>query len=109
MAQNRSRPKQYRDVSGDFLAFAEDVRRNDTKTLTLGDETFHLRGPALLSDDEAETITGTDGGVVAKARVVIDDYDRFAAAGGTAMMLMTYYDRLFDKTAAGESEASSTS
>lgn len=103
------KPKQYTDASGDFLAFMEDVKRRDTKPFQLGDQTFHLRGPALLSDAEVESLNGTDTGVIDKARAVIDDYDGFAAAGGTAMLLMSYYDRVFDSDAEGEGPASSSS
>lgn len=103
------KPKQYADASGDFLAFMEDVKRRDTKPFTMGDKTFHLRGPALLSDAEVQALNGTEASVMDKARAVIDDYDGFAAAGGTAMLLMSYYDRVFDADAVGEDAASSTS
>jgi hypothetical protein len=102
------KPKQFVDASGDFLAFMEDVKRRDTKPFTIGDKTFHLRGPALLSDEEVEGLN-TDPSVIGKARAVIDDYDGFAAAGGTAMMLMTYWDSVFDAEALGEGPASSSS
>lgn len=107
----RKKKTKYVDPSGDFLAFIEDVKRKDTRTFTIGDKTFHLRGPALLSDDEVEDIASSDGSVVSKARAVIDDYDGFAAAGGTAMLLMSYYDTVFDKDddAEGEDAASSNS
>jgi hypothetical protein len=104
-----AKPKQYADASGDFLAFVEDVKRKDTKPFQIGDRTFYLRGPALLTDAEVEELNGNTADVVTKARAVIDDYDGFAAAGGTAMLLMSYYDTVFDADAEGKERASSTS
>jgi hypothetical protein len=104
-----TKPKQFVDASGDFLAFVEDVKRKDTRAFMIGDRTFHLRGPALLSDAEVESFNADREDVVAKARLAIDDYDGFAAAGGTAMMLMKYYDSVFNTDAEGEEPASSSS
>lgn len=104
------KPDQFTAPSGDFLAFVEDVKRRDTKAFTVGDKTFHLRGPSLLTDDEAIALTG--GGksnVIDKARAVIDDYDGFVAAGGTAMLLMSFYDQMFPAKSVGEEPASSSS
>lgn len=105
----KPKPAQFGDASGDFLAFVEDVKRKDTRPFNLGDKTFYLRGPSLLSDAEVESLNGRTDDVVAKARVMIDDYDAFAAAGGTAMLLMSYYDTVFPAAEVGEGKASSTS
>lgn len=108
MTKPKPKPK-FTDASGDFLAFMNDLKRTDTKPITIGEKTFHLKGPALLSDDQVEELNSPDIGVVDKARAVIDDYDGFAAAGGTAMLLMTYYDSVFKADAEGEEPASSSS
>lgn len=68
----------------------------------VGGRTFHIVPPELMSDEDAEVFfelmgkaEGDDGyDIVRLARTMVDDYDGFAAAGGTALGLIGYMDRL---------------
>lgn len=99
----------YSDASGDFLAFLDDLKRKNTVTFTVGDRTFHLRGPAIFSDDELARMEDTSVSQVDKARLMIDDYDGFVECGGSAMSLNAYYAKVFGDEAQAEGEGAASS
>lgn len=54
---------------------------------------FRYRGPALLSDDEMKRMVELEASkdadaAIEVARIMVDDYDGFVAAGGSTTMLM---------------------
>ena len=75
-----------------------------------------IRPVHLLSDDEMAALMATDDSdLVAQARIIVDDYDGFVAAGGSAMLVHEIVKREAVKTeveqgvSPGESVGSSTS
>jgi hypothetical protein len=60
----------------------------DAIPLEAGGRTFIIRPPELLSDDEYAQLQAADeADITAQARIMVDDYDGFVAAGGSAMLL----------------------
>lgn len=58
--------------------------------IVAGDRTFYIQPPELLSDDDwlrLQEVKGRD--LVAQARLLLDDYDDFVAAGGSAVLLLS--------------------
>lgn len=81
---------------------------------------FRYRGPELLSDDEFERMVALEksddpASAIEVARIMVDDYDGFVAAGGSMTVLMEIVQAEKAKRAgedeadAGESGASSSS
>ena len=87
----------------------------DAIPIEAGGRTFIIRPPELLSDDEYAQLKADEGDITAQARIMVDDYDGFVAAGGSAMLLGRIIgDAEREKEAAqgkssGESEGSSGS
>ncbi len=88
----------------------------DAIPMEVGGRTFVLRPPHLLSDDDFAALNAADNAdLVAQARIMVDDYDGFTEAGGTAMLVMKVIeDEVARKEAEqgvtpGESEGSSGS
>jgi hypothetical protein len=88
----------------------------DAIPMEVGGQTFILRPPHLLSDEQFAALNAADNAdLVAQARIMVDDYDGFTAAGGTAMLVMKVIeDAVAEKEAEqgaspGESEGSSGS
>lgn len=70
-----------------------------------GDRTFYIKSPLTLSDDDFRTLTSGDD-PIASARLLVDDYDGFVAAGGSAALVGAIVNDVDDL---GEDEASSGS
>lgn len=92
------------------------IREADAIVVTTGGKQFTILPPELMSDDQfealQEALKGED--MVAQARCMVDDYDGFVAAGGSAMLASKLMgDAEKAKKArgddSGESEASSSS
>jgi hypothetical protein len=49
---------------------------------------FAVRHPAVLTDDEFQLVVGASTNPVPAAKVLLDDYEGYAAAGGTAALLL---------------------
>ena len=78
--------------------------------------TFYVRPVECLTDDEYFSYSKAKGDdIVGQARIMIDDYDGFVAAGGSAMLLLSIVKDHVERVAAeqgvdpGESPASSDS
>ena len=83
---------------------------------------FRYRGPELLSDDEFKSMVELEksddpASAIEVARIMVDDYDGFVAAGGSTAILMEIVQAESHRRAGegedaedpGESEASSDS
>ena len=91
------------------ISYDEFVAEQETAKIpfTVGGETFHILPPDLMSDEDATAFfkfiameaKGETYDVVEFARLLVDDYDGFAAAGGTALGLVSYMDRIAADTA----------
>jgi hypothetical protein len=74
--------------------FKKKMTEEHAMVINLGDGvTVRYRGPELLSDDEMTRMVELEkakdpASVVEIAKIMVDDYDAFVAAGGSAMMLM---------------------
>jgi hypothetical protein len=82
----------------------------------VGDLTFYIKPPTLLTDDEYRTLRSLDDDdLISQARLMVDDYDGFVAAGGSAMIVnQIVAEAALTQTSEqgvgpGESGASSTS
>lgn len=51
-----------------------------------GGRVFYIKSPLTLSDDDFRTLTTGDD-PIASARLLVDDYDEFVAAGGSAALV----------------------
>lgn len=100
-------------VPFDLDSFKAKLQNERSRAVTIGGKTFHTTVPELLTDgqfNDLQQALGTDD-VVAQARCMIDDYDGFVAAGGSAMLLVEFI-RSLDADGVGdlgEGEASSGS
>lgn len=79
-----------------------------------GDKTFWIKPPELLTDEDFQAFTAANDSndIVAQARLVVDDYDGFVAAGGSAILLAQILGEMGDDedgSTAGEDGASSGS
>lgn len=88
----------------------------DAIPVEAGGRTFIIRPPHLLSDDEYQQLMAADDDdLVAQARMMVDDYDGFTAAGGSALLVTEIVKRsvadIKDEQGVtpGESEGSSGS
>jgi hypothetical protein len=88
----------------------------DAIPMEVGGKTFILRPPHLLSDEQFAALNAADNAdLVAQARIMVDDYEGYAAAGGSAMLVMKVIEDEVARKAAeqgaspGESEGSSGS
>ncbi len=97
----------------DLDSFKAKLQRDRAKAFTLGGRTFHTTVPELLTDEEFASMQAALDGedLVAQARCMIDDYDGFVAAGGSAMLLVEFVRSLKgdDEGDLGEGGASSGS
>lgn len=72
----------------DVDQFIDNLRLERGRELRLSGKVFHLVPPELMSDEAYEQFAEIDDAdVIAQARLMIDDYDGFVAAGGSAMIL----------------------
>jgi hypothetical protein len=68
--------------------FRQKLEAESLLRIDAGGKMFNVRTPELLTDEEYETlIVNGDGDLVAQARAMVDDYDGFVAAGGSALLL----------------------
>jgi len=88
----------------------------DAIPVEAGGRTFIIRPPHLLSDEEYQRLVDTDDtDMVSQARIMIDDYDGFTAAGGSALLVAEIVSRAAaaakdeQGVTPGESEGSSGS
>lgn len=97
----------------DLDSFKAEIRRDKSRPIITGGKTFWLQPPELLTDEQYAAIQASDDAdLVGQARVMIDDYDGFVAAGGSAMLLVQIVKKLdAERTGGdlGESEASTDS
>lgn len=84
-----------------------DEIKSEGRWFSLGGEKFWLPAPSSWADDVYEA---SEEGPVAASRAIMGagEYDRFLAAGGTALFLQRLTEKLFG-TGLGESSASSGS
>lgn len=92
----------------------EAIRAEEGIPIEAGDQTFWIRPPEILTDEELKQIRASDDPEVI-ARVTVDDYDGFVAAGGNLVLLGVIIDargrqvKAEQGVAPGESSASSDS
>ncbi len=100
----------------DLDTFKTAIEDADAIPVLAGDRTFVIRPPHLLTDEQFAALKASDDDdFVAQARIMVDDYDAFCAAGGSALLVAKIIeDAAAEKVAAqgadlGESEGSSGS
>jgi hypothetical protein len=69
----------------DFEDFRDTYDREHSVPVKLGGKVFTIKAPELLSDEQYRTLEGSEDPEVI-ARLLIDDYDEYVAAGGTAIL-----------------------
>lgn len=76
------------DAPIDLDQFKEAITAERGIEVIAGGKTFRILPPELLSDTDFKTMqTVDDGDVIGQARLMVDDYDGFVAAGGSAMIV----------------------
>ena len=96
--------------------FKAKIAEEDAIPVIAGDRTFYIRPVHLLTDAEFKAMQDSDDNdIVGQARLLVDDYDAFVAAGGSAVLVEAIIKAAAKQHAAdqgvdsGGSGASSTS
>lgn len=99
----------------DLAELKAKIHDDKAQPIVAGDRTFYVLPPELMSDEKYQQLqTLDDDDVIGQARLMIDDYDGFVAAGGSAMLLAMVLDQMAEApgdegTTPGEGGASSSS
>lgn len=86
-----------------FDEFKAKIAAESGREITAGGKTFHIVPPELMTDEQYAAFTSTDDAdLVGQARLMIDDYDGFVAAGGSAVLLGLLIGELQAEAAEGQ-------
>lgn len=81
--------QRYRTPPVDLADFKARKATEGAIPIVADGRTFYVRPPELMTDGEyvrMQEVKGAD--IVAQARLMMDDYDDFVAAGGSAVLLL---------------------
>ena len=91
----------------DLDALKTKIETERSRPITFAGKTFHLIPPELMSDEDYEKFTAADDDdMLALAPLMLDDYEGFHAAGGSAILLAQAIKAIQEEPAAPGDEGS---